>query len=84
MNCANARVNEKDLAELDLSCWRVAGIGAEPISAEQLHQFAECFRQVNFDDKTFMPCYGLAEMRWLSASLTKALGLWLTKWIATS
>ncbi len=47
------RVNEKDLAELDLSCWRVAGIGAEPISAEQLHQFAECFRQVNFDDKTF-------------------------------
>ncbi|MFP1484251.1 AMP-binding protein [Escherichia coli] len=43
------------------SCWRVAGIGAEPISAEQLHQFAECFRQVNFDDKTFMPCYGLAE-----------------------
>lgn len=24
------RVNEKDLAELDLSCWRVAGIGAEP------------------------------------------------------
>lgn len=55
------RVNEKDLAELDLSCWRVAGIGAEPISAEQLHQFAECFRQVNFDDKTLMPCYGLAE-----------------------
>ncbi|WP_240780288.1 MULTISPECIES: fatty acyl-AMP ligase [unclassified Escherichia] len=55
------RVNEKDLAELDLSCWRVAGIGAEPISAEQLHQFAKCFRQVNFDDKTFMPCYGLAE-----------------------
>ncbi|WP_240780541.1 MULTISPECIES: fatty acyl-AMP ligase [unclassified Escherichia] len=55
------RVNEKDLAELDLSCWRVAGIGAEPISAEQLHQFSECFRQVNFDDKTFMPCYGLAE-----------------------
>lgn len=55
------RVNEKDLAELDLYCWRVAGIGAEPISAEQLHQFAECFRQVNFDDKTFMPCYGLAE-----------------------
>ncbi|WP_306344482.1 AMP-binding protein, partial [Escherichia coli] len=49
------RVNEKDLAELDLSCWRVAGIGAEPISAEQLHQFAECFRQVNFDNKTFMP-----------------------------
>ncbi len=24
------------------------------------------------------------KMRWLSASLMKALGLWLTKWIATS
>ncbi len=61
MGLCQRRVNEKDLAELDSSCWRVAGIGAQPISAEQLHQFAECFRQVNFDDKTFMPCYGLAE-----------------------
>ncbi|MCW0137073.1 hypothetical protein OIU92_21145 [Escherichia coli] len=42
---------KKDLAELDLSAGALAGIGAEPISAEQLHQFAECFRQVNFDDK---------------------------------
>lgn len=78
------RVNEKDLAELDLSCWRVAGIGAEPISAEQLHQFAECFRQVNFDNKTFMPCYGLAENALAVSFSDEASGLWLTKWIATS
>lgn len=55
------RVSEKDLAELDLSCWRVAGVGAEPVSAEQLAQFAECFSKAQFDASIFMPCYGLAE-----------------------
>ncbi|WP_217995387.1 fatty acyl-AMP ligase [Shimwellia blattae] len=55
------RSNEKDMAELDLSCWRVAGVGAEPISAEQLDQFGKHFSKVGFDSKGFMPCYGLAE-----------------------
>lgn len=55
------RVNDKEMAGLDLSCWRVAGVGAEPISAEQLNLFGECFRNVGFDSKAFMPCYGLAE-----------------------
>lgn len=60
-NLCLRRVNDKDLAELDLSCWRVAGVGAEPISAEQLNQFGECFSKAHFDSKAFMPCYGLAE-----------------------
>lgn len=60
-NLCLRRVNDKDLAELDLSCWRVAGVGAEPISAEQLNQFGECFSKAQFDSKAFMPCYGLAE-----------------------
>ncbi|KAA1051662.1 fatty acyl-AMP ligase [Pseudocitrobacter sp. 73] len=55
------RVNERDLAELDLSCWRVAGIGAEPIPAQQINQFGERFRQAQFDPHAFMPCYGMAE-----------------------
>lgn len=60
-NLCLRRVSDKDLAELDLSCWRVAGVGAEPISAEQLNQFGEYFSKANFDSKAFMPCYGLAE-----------------------
>lgn len=55
------RSNDKELAELDLSHWRVAGMGAEPIPAELIGQFAEYFGRVNFDSRAFMPCYGLAE-----------------------
>lgn len=55
------RSNAKELAEIDLSSWRIAGVGAELISAEQLNLFAQHFSQVNFDGKAFMPCYGLAE-----------------------
>lgn len=55
------RSNEKELAELDLTSWRVAGVGAEPIPSELLNQFSEHFNQVHFSSKAFMPCYGLAE-----------------------
>lgn len=55
------RSNAKELAEVDLSSWRVAGIGAEPISAGQLELFAEHFSSANFNSQAFMPCYGLAE-----------------------
>ncbi len=55
------RSSEKELAGLDLSSWRVAGIGAEPIPAELFNQFSDNFRHINFDANAFMPCYGLAE-----------------------
>ncbi|WP_133843449.1 fatty acyl-AMP ligase [Erwinia rhapontici] len=55
------RCNDKELAGIDLASWRIAGVGAEPISAEQLTLFAQHFSQVNFNSKAFMPCYGLAE-----------------------
>ena len=55
------RCHDKELAEIDLSSWRIAGVGAELISAEQLNLFAHHFSKVNFDCKAFMPCYGLAE-----------------------
>jgi fatty-acyl-CoA synthase len=55
------RVKETDLEGLDLSCWRVAGCGAEPIHAPTLAAFAEKFRRVGFRDTSFLPSYGLAE-----------------------
>lgn len=55
------RSNEQDVAELDLSSWRVAGVGAEPIHPELLNQFATHFSAARFNSKAFMPCYGLAE-----------------------
>ena len=55
------RVKEHDLDGLDLSCWRVAGCGAEPVHAPTLAAFAEKFRSVGFRETSFLPCYGLAE-----------------------
>jgi fatty-acyl-CoA synthase len=55
------RVKESDLEGLDLSCWRVAGCGAEPIHAPTLAAFAEKFAPVGFRETSFLPSYGLAE-----------------------
>ena len=46
---------------LDLSCWRVAFNGAEPVRAETLERFAEAFAPCGFRREAFYPCYGLAE-----------------------
>jgi acyl-CoA synthetase (AMP-forming)/AMP-acid ligase II len=51
----------KGLPDVDLSCWKVAFNGAEPIHARSVVQFAETFAPVGFDRKAFFPCYGLAE-----------------------
>lgn len=55
------RVKDRDLAELDLSSWRVAGCGAEPIHPPTLAAFASKFAPVGFRETSFLPCYGLAE-----------------------
>ena len=46
----------------DLSAWRVAIIGAEPIDPELLHAFTASFGPVGFPEHGFMPAYGLAEV----------------------
>jgi fatty-acyl-CoA synthase len=51
----------KKLDGLDLSSWRVAGCGAEPINAQTLTAFAEKFGPAGFRASCFVPSYGLAE-----------------------
>lgn len=46
---------------LDLSCWRVAVNGAEPVSAATLRRFAHRFSGAGFREAAFAPGYGLAE-----------------------
>ncbi len=48
-------------AALDLSRWRLAFCGAEPIRADTLRKFAEAFAPAGFRADSFYPCYGLAE-----------------------
>ncbi|HEX3130263.1 MAG TPA: AMP-binding protein, partial [Thermoanaerobaculia bacterium] len=46
---------------LDLSSWRLAFNGAEPVRASTLERFAEAFAPAGFRREAFYPCYGLAE-----------------------
>jgi len=55
------RIREKDLEGVDLSTWRVAGCGAEPIRPETLEAFSEAFGKVGFRPTAFLPSYGMAE-----------------------
>ncbi|GAB4588905.1 fatty acyl-AMP ligase [Nocardia sp. IFM 10818] len=47
--------------DLDLSSWRVAYNGAEPLRADTLGRFAEAFAPHGFRATSLYPCYGLAE-----------------------
>ncbi|MFF3686856.1 fatty acyl-AMP ligase [Streptomyces sp. NPDC002187] len=46
---------------LDLSRWRVAFNGAEPVRAATLRRFTETFGAAGFRREALYPCYGLAE-----------------------
>jgi fatty-acyl-CoA synthase len=55
------RIKDTDIEGLDLSSWRVAGCGAEPIRAENLRAFGDKFAKIGFDARAFVSCYGMAE-----------------------
>lgn len=46
---------------LDLSAWRVAYSGAEPVLAATIDRFRARFAADGFSPRAFYPCYGLAE-----------------------
>ena len=47
--------------DLDLSCWRAAGIGGDMVRPYVLRQFAAMFADYGFKEEAFVPSYGLAE-----------------------
>lgn len=47
--------------DLDLSCWRVAGNGAEPVRWGVVEQFTDAYRAVGFRPEAMCPGFGLAE-----------------------
>lgn len=49
------------LENLDLSSWKVAFTGAEPIRANTLEQFAKTFEPYGFNKAALRSCYGMAE-----------------------
>jgi len=69
--CAR-RVPAEELEGLDLSRWKVAFNGAEPVRAETLERFAEVFRPYGFRREAFVPGYGLAEATLMVSSVSHA------------
>ena len=55
------RIGDDEIAGLDLSCWRRAYNGAEPVSAATLARFAERFARCGLRAGALAPVYGLAE-----------------------
>lgn len=61
------KINPEERAELDLSKWRLAFCGAEPIRADMIERFTKTFAPQGFRSTSLYPCYGLAESTLLAA-----------------
>jgi fatty-acyl-CoA synthase len=48
--------------DLDLSCWRHAGIGGDMVRPDVLDRFAQAFEPKGFKRSAFIPSYGMAEV----------------------
>jgi len=55
------KIPDTALAGLDLSSWRMAFNGAEPVSPETIARFAQRFGQYGLRPQAIAPVYGLAE-----------------------
>ncbi|HEY2337023.1 MAG TPA: AMP-binding protein [Burkholderiales bacterium] len=55
------RTEEKEMEGIDLSSWRFAFNGAEPVSPETMTAFGDRFSRHGFPQTAMNPCYGLAE-----------------------
>ncbi|NMX77852.1 non-ribosomal peptide synthetase [Pseudomonas sp. WS 5532] len=69
------RVSETALERLDLSKWRVAYSGSEPIRLDTLERFAEKFAVCGFTSNNFFASYGLAEATLFVAGGTRGQGI---------
>ncbi|NWE13861.1 non-ribosomal peptide synthetase [Pseudomonas yamanorum] len=69
------RVSDSALERLDLSKWRVAYSGSEPIRLDTLERFAEKFAACGFTPNNFFASYGLAEATLFVAGGTRGHGI---------
>jgi len=55
------KIADKDIQGIDLSSWRTALNGAEPVNPETLERFGKRFAKYGFRREAQLPVYGLAE-----------------------
>jgi acyl-CoA synthetase (AMP-forming)/AMP-acid ligase II len=69
------RYRAEQMAGVDLSCWKLALNGAEPVHAATLRRFAETFAPHGFAADAFYPAYGMAEATVLIAAGRRGAGV---------
>ncbi len=62
------RHRAEQMQGVDLSCWKVAYNGAEPVRAETIERFASTFAPYGFHPTSTRPAYGMAEATLLISS----------------
>jgi 1-acyl-sn-glycerol-3-phosphate acyltransferase len=55
------RIRDEDIAGIDLSSWKCALNGAEPVRPETIERFVQRFSKYGFRREAMMPVFGLAE-----------------------
>lgn len=56
-----SRYRAAEMEGVDLSSWKIAAIGAEPVHAETIGKFIETFAAHGFRPEASFPAYGMAE-----------------------
>jgi acyl-CoA synthetase (AMP-forming)/AMP-acid ligase II len=69
-----ARYRADQMQGIDLSSWKVALNGAEPVRAATIEQFIETFRRYGFDPRATFPAYGMAEATLLISGGNRGAG----------
>ena len=69
------RFRAEQMAGVDLSGWKLAFNGAEPVRAETMQRFASTFAPYGFRPEALFPCYGLAEATLLVSGGRRASGV---------
>lgn len=55
------KISEQEMVALDLSHWKIALNGSEPVSIKTIEQFNKKFSSVGFKEEYSYPAYGMAE-----------------------
>lgn len=69
-----SRHRAEQMQGIDLSCWKVAFNGAEPVRADTIERFAATFAPYGFDASSAHPAYGMAEATLLVSGSRRGAG----------
>ncbi len=73
------RVTDAQMEGLDLSSWRLAACGAEPILPGTLEAFGRRLAPYGFDAHALTPVYGMAEVAVAASAPPMGRGMWVDR-----